>query len=86
MNRYLYLYLLCLSGVNGLEELIGVTAKFEDYQNTLFDKASQTWERSLQTKEVNEKLDELLTKFLIDLSPYFQLKASHKALEWLIYR
>ena len=43
-------------------------------------------ERSIQTKEVNDKLDEVIEEFLCLLSPYFLLKPAHKTLEWLIYR
>jgi hypothetical protein len=39
-----------------------------------------------QTKEDNDKLDESITLFLRQLSPYFMLKPAGKALEWLIRR
>lgn len=37
-----------------------------------------------QTQEENQKIDELVTKFLLLLSPYFLQASSFKVLEWLI--
>ncbi|XP_041360165.1 HEAT repeat-containing protein 1-like [Gigantopelta aegis] len=73
-------------GINGLEELESIDAGFEEFHRSLFSEASQTFERSVQTKEVNEKLDKTISSFLLRLSPYFLLRPAHKALEWLIYR
>ena len=72
--------------MSGLEELSNIDSAFNNYEDTLFNASSQNWERAIQTKEVNEKLDETIGKFLVHLSPYFLLKSAHKALEWLIYR
>lgn len=74
------------TGISGLEELAVIDKKFAEYENSLFDKSAQTWDRNLQTKEINNKLDEILSRLLIGLSPYVQLRACHKVLEWLIYR
>ena len=74
------------SGCNGLEELEAIDDTFEDFQRTLFNESSQDWERSMQTSEVNEKLDQTIEEFLIKSSPYLLIKSTHKALEWLIYR
>ena len=74
------------SGSNGLEELEAIDDTFEDFQQILFNESSQDWERSLQTSEVNEKLDKTIEEFLIKSSPYLLIKSTHKALEWLIYR
>ncbi|XP_074642790.1 HEAT repeat-containing protein 1-like [Tubulanus polymorphus] len=73
-------------GLNGLQELENIDREFEEFNDVLFSDASQNFERSVQTKEVNKKLDESISKFLIKLSPYFLLRPAHKALEWLIYR
>ena len=75
-----------ISGISGLEELEGLDPVFTDYTNSLFNLSSQSWERALHNTEVNQRLDETLERFLVQLSPYFLLKCSHKALEWLIYR
>lgn len=73
-------------GLEGLEELIQKNTVFEQFQNTLFHITSRDFERSIQTADVNSKLDKNIKNFLLFLSPYFMLKSSHKALEWLINR
>ncbi|KAJ8284792.1 hypothetical protein COCON_G00036420 [Conger conger] len=73
-------------GCTGLEELLGIEPLFEEFQETLFSQASKTLERSVQTKEVNQKLDAGISLFLSRLSPYFLLKPAQKCLEWLVYR
>ena len=72
--------------MNGLEELETIDAAFEEFELTLFDKNNSDWERSVQTKEVNQQLDANIRRFLILMSPHFALRSAHKALEWLIYR
>lgn len=69
---------------NGLEELKAIEPAFGVFQETLFSELSKKMERSLQTKEVNERLNKQISEFLRYLSPYFLLKPAHKALEWLI--
>ncbi|KAJ8305572.1 hypothetical protein KUTeg_016117 [Tegillarca granosa] len=73
-------------GINGLDELQTLDGVFQQFETTLFAESSLTFERSIQTKEVNDKLDENISRFLSFLSPYCLLKPAHKALEWLIYR
>lgn len=73
-------------GCTGLEELIGIDPSFEMFQSTLFSQVSKSLERSVQTKAVNQQLDENISLFLIHLSPYFLLKPAQKSLEWLIHR
>ncbi|KAH0622511.1 hypothetical protein JD844_024882 [Phrynosoma platyrhinos] len=73
-------------GCTGLEELIGIDSSFETFQPTLFSQMSKGLERSVQTKAVNQQLDENISLFLIHLSPYFMLKPAQKCLEWLIHR
>ncbi|XP_069672379.1 HEAT repeat-containing protein 1 [Periplaneta americana] len=73
-------------GVSGLEELIKLNPRFEEFQRNLFDLASQSFERSVEDKKANKVLNKLIRRFLLLLSPYFLLKASHKALEWLVNR
>ncbi|XP_067844821.1 HEAT repeat-containing protein 1 isoform X2 [Heptranchias perlo] len=73
-------------GCTGLEELIGIDPSFEEFQSTLFSQASKGLERSVQTKEVNARLNENILVFLTRLSPYFMLKPAQKCLEWLIHR
>uniref|UniRef100_A0A8P4KGS8 HEAT repeat-containing protein 1 n=1 Tax=Dicentrarchus labrax TaxID=13489 RepID=A0A8P4KGS8_DICLA len=73
-------------GCTGLEELLGIEPAFLEFQDTLFSAASLTLERSVQSKEVNEKLDAGISLFLTRLCPYFLLKPAHKCIEWLVHR
>ncbi|TRY66425.1 hypothetical protein DNTS_028326 [Danionella cerebrum] len=73
-------------GCTGLEELLGIESAFFEFQKTLFSQASLTLERSVQSKEVNKKLDQSISLFLTRLSPYFLLKPALKCIEWLIHR
>ncbi|XP_068088359.1 HEAT repeat-containing protein 1 isoform X2 [Hyperolius riggenbachi] len=73
-------------GSTGLDELMGIDATFQAFEETLFSSTSKDLERSVQTKDVNQKLDESISLFLIHLSPYFMLKPAQKCLEWLIHR
>uniref|UniRef100_A0A8D0HKR3 HEAT repeat-containing protein 1 n=1 Tax=Sphenodon punctatus TaxID=8508 RepID=A0A8D0HKR3_SPHPU len=73
-------------GCTGLEELIGIDPTFELFQSSLFSQMSKVLERSVQSKAVNQQLDENISLFLIHLSPYFMLKPAQKCLEWLIHR
>jgi hypothetical protein len=76
----------CLA-MNGLEQLKTIdTETFESFELTLFNSSSISFERAIQTKEVNEKLNIEIRRFLIHLSPYFMLKSAHKVFEWLVYR
>ncbi|XP_040285553.1 HEAT repeat-containing protein 1 [Bufo bufo] len=73
-------------GCTGLEELMGIDASFAVFEETLFSNTSQSLERSVQTKAVNQQLDESIALFLTHLSPYFMLKPAQKCMEWLIHR
>uniref|UniRef100_A0A671P7D9 HEAT repeat-containing protein 1 n=1 Tax=Sinocyclocheilus anshuiensis TaxID=1608454 RepID=A0A671P7D9_9TELE len=73
-------------GCTGLEELMGIDPAFSEFQETLFSQASLDLERSVQSKEVNKKLDKSISLFLTRLSPYFLLKPALKCIEWLIHR
>ncbi|KAG6460038.1 hypothetical protein O3G_MSEX011745 [Manduca sexta] len=73
-------------GLSGLNELIALNPDFAVYQDTLFSLASKDFERAVQSKEVNQNLDQTIEKFLLQISPYFLLQSSHKAIEWLINR
>lgn len=73
-------------GLSGLNELIALCPEFTVYQDTLFSISSKDFERAVQSKELNRNLNQTIEKFLLQLSPYFLLQSSHKALEWLINR
>ena len=76
----------CLA-MNGLEELKSIDLEtFESFELTLFSPTSLTFERAVQSKQVNEKLNMEIRRFLVHLSPYFMLKPAHKVFEWLVFR
>lgn len=71
-------------GRNGLEELIGLDASFASYEASLFRESCKDFERTVQTRDTLERLDETISRFLWKLSPYFLLKPAQKCLEWLV--
>lgn len=73
-------------GISGLHELIEINPVFEDFQLTLFDLTGKDVQRAVETKEVNVLLNKNIKRFMLQLSPYFMIPASHKCLEWLIRR
>ncbi|XP_033103567.1 HEAT repeat-containing protein 1-like [Anneissia japonica] len=73
-------------GLNGLYELINLDTDFQEFEATLFDEASKSLERSVQSKEFNASLDDKINEFLLRLIPYLPLRQAHKALEWLVHR
>ncbi|XP_046961956.1 HEAT repeat-containing protein 1 [Vanessa cardui] len=73
-------------GLSGLKELIALYEGFRVFEDSLFSITSIDFERAVQSKEVNQNLNETIEKFLIQLSPYLLLQSSHKALEWLVNR
>lgn len=80
------LIILFVAGVAGLDELKSLNARFSEFESTLFDLSSQSFERAVQSKDVNKKLNTNIKKFFFLLSPYVLLKPAHKALEWLVNR
>lgn len=72
--------------LNGLDELKLVNVQFEKFETFLFSESSKHVERSLQSQELNDKLDDNIRDYLRFLSPYILLKPAHKTLEWLIRR
>ncbi|EFA00063.1 HEAT repeat-containing protein 1 homolog [Tribolium castaneum] len=73
-------------GLDGLEELITKNPVFEQFKSNIFHITSKKFERAVQSADANKKLDKVIRKFLLQLSPYFLLNCAHKALEWLINR
>jgi U3 small nucleolar RNA-associated protein 10 len=83
---FFLIILIFFQGTNGFEELCLLDSGFEEFERVLFSDTSLTFERSIQTKEVNDSLNLTIRRFLIRLSPYFLLSPAHKALEWLVHR
>ena len=93
----------CCAGKSGLDELhvmvrktssaqqhITVNERFHQFSSILFSSCID-FERSIQTREVNDRLDQVIRSFLIEISAYLYMKPTkmsppHKALEWLVYR
>ncbi|XP_062578566.1 HEAT repeat-containing protein 1-like [Saccostrea cucullata] len=73
-------------GTNGIAELQAIDPVFDEFQEILFGESTMSFQRSIQTAEVNAQIDETIESFLQKLSPYCLLKPAQKALEWLIYR
>ena len=73
-------------GYNGLMELIKIDGTFEKFRENLFSENFKKIDRDFEDKSFNEELDNNIGSFLRRLSPYFILRASHKALEWIIRR
>lgn len=73
-------------GYSGLVELITLNPAFMQFESVLFDKNARDLQRAVENKEVNEKLNQIIKKFLIHLSPHLLSQPAHKCLEWLIRR
>lgn len=73
-------------GYSGFLELIALNPAFMQFESVLFDKNARELQRAVENKEVNEKLNQTIKKFLIHLSPHLLLQPAHKCLEWLIRR
>lgn len=81
-----HLHCVNFAGINGLQELESLDESFEEFEANLFHESSMSFERSIQSQEVNDQLDQTINKMLLRLSPHLQLKPAQKALEWLIQR
>ncbi|KAF0978654.1 hypothetical protein FDP41_002474 [Naegleria fowleri] len=73
-------------GVDGLKELMRLDARFGPFQDSLFHSSSIDRNREMETQSENEILNQEIERFLLLLSPYFLLKPSHKAIEYLVRR
>ncbi|CAG9768927.1 unnamed protein product [Ceutorhynchus assimilis] len=73
-------------GLEGLEQLILKNEDFEQFKLSLFHGSSKDFDRNVQSKEDNSKVNKTVKKFLALLAPYVLLNPAHKALEWLFHR
>jgi U3 small nucleolar RNA-associated protein 10 len=71
-------------GTEGLSELCALDRRFRPFEGTLF--SSKDFDRELQTRETNARVDDSLAGFLKLLSPFFLLRSAHKVLEFLVWR
>ncbi|KAG2392219.1 hypothetical protein C9374_012471 [Naegleria lovaniensis] len=72
--------------VDGLKELMRLDARFGPFQDSLFHSSSIDRNREMETQSENDILNQEIERFLLLLSPYFLLKPSHKAIEYLVRR
>lgn len=73
-------------GLSGLHELASLNPAFMQFEQTLFDRTARDLVRSVESTEVNARLNKNIKRFLIHLSPHFLLQPTYKCLEWLIRR
>lgn len=72
---------------NGFLALLSTDARFERFEKPVFGEKAKGTDRSLLTKEENEKLDRtVIAPLLRLLAKGFLLKSTGKVLEWLIRR
>ncbi|XP_074600402.1 HEAT repeat containing 1 homolog l(2)k09022 [Brevipalpus obovatus] len=77
-------YTICL---NGFRQICSINPSFSSFEESLFSVSSKNFDRSSLTKDGVESLDQIIKEFLFKVvSPYFMLSATHKMLEWLVYR
>lgn len=77
-------FTICL---NGFRQLCTINADFKEFEESLFSLSSKKLDRALLSKSASEKLDKIIKNYLFRVvTPYFMLSATHKTLEWLIYR
>lgn len=74
------------SGKVGFGNLLNLEPSLASVEEALFGEASIVVERAVLDKAANEKLNAKIEEFLVRAQPYFLLKPTHQALEWLIYR
>ena len=73
-------------GIHGFSQLVSIDSVFLDYEDTLFSQKSLHFQRTMESGDVNKKISKIIKEFLMLLSPYLQLEAAKKCLEWLIWR
>ncbi|KAK7597875.1 hypothetical protein V9T40_010100 [Parthenolecanium corni] len=73
-------------GIIGMNELKEVNEVFEEFRTSLFVESSKNFERAVEMFDVNHKLNKIIKRFLYLASPYFLIKSTQKAFEWLIVR
>uniref|UniRef100_A0A0M3HYB9 HEAT repeat-containing protein 1 n=1 Tax=Ascaris lumbricoides TaxID=6252 RepID=A0A0M3HYB9_ASCLU len=73
-------------GQSGLAQLRKIDASICKDDADLFDETALNMERSLLSKEENEKLDAKIDRLLAQISPYLQHFAAQQVLEWLLFK
>uniref|UniRef100_A0A914Y6U5 HEAT repeat-containing protein 1 n=1 Tax=Panagrolaimus superbus TaxID=310955 RepID=A0A914Y6U5_9BILA len=73
-------------GLVGLAQLKKIDPTIDEWEPELFAETSLDFNRSMITKEENEKITASLERMITLLAPYFHHQACKQVLEWLIYR
>jgi len=73
-------------GVSGFDQMMTIEPILIDYQELLFSQKSIHLQRTMEDKSFNKKISKAIEEFLLLLSPYLQLQAAKKCLEWLVWR
>ena len=71
-------------GLNGFLELTRHEPRFTRFEEPLFSDRAKSLDVFSLGPEQKEEMLSVLCEFLVQLSPYALLKASSKALEWLV--
>lgn len=71
---------------NGFLSLLGEDARLERFETPLFGEKAKSSDRTLLTKDENDKLDRTLGAVMRMLGKSVLVKNSGKVLEWLIRR
>ncbi len=71
-------------GLEGLQDLVKHDGRFASFLNSLFSEEANRINRESRNMEYNKYLNELISKLLLLLSPYFLLNAAHQVLEYMI--
>lgn len=74
--------------LSGLNELTSIDSTITEFQmSILFKETAKSIDRSTLSKQENEDLSKEIEHFLNKVvSPYFLMTATHKCLEWLIFK
>lgn len=74
-------------GLDGLEELGQLDPEgFRRFEAGLFAESAVRVQRAVLGKAENARVDAEVEAFCLQAGPFFLLKATHKALEWLLFR
>jgi len=73
-------------GWTALQQLSTLDARFEEFEDALFSDSAKAVDRTLLTKDANDKLNEDIDGIAQILGPFLMDPPAGKALEWLVRR
>jgi U3 small nucleolar RNA-associated protein 10 len=73
-------------GANGLHQLRTLDRRIGAFEDILFSDSAKRLDRTLQNKDMNEKLDADIAQLLGLLGPFILEAPTGKVLEWLVRR